>query len=97
MDAHGKVMRKMDLLKELMVWRRLDDTSAVRYSCLNDLETGKYAVQSADFFRLPLGEEQFRMFDKQFAELFIEISAHDRCEWYGSLQEAISAHERDFA
>ncbi|MFC5475095.1 hypothetical protein [Paraherbaspirillum soli] len=87
----------MDLFKEVMVWKRLGDTSAVRYCCLNDLKTDQYAVQSADFFRLPLEEQQFRNFQSQFAELFIEVSVHERCDWYDSLEDAIRAHDRDFS
>lgn len=86
-----------DLFKEVAVWKRLSDTSAVRYRCINDLRTNQYAVQSADFFRHPLNGEQFRSFEMQFAELFIEVSAHERCKWYDSLEEAINAHDQEFS
>jgi hypothetical protein len=87
----------MDLYQEITVWKSLGDTSAVRYCCLNRLTTGQYAVQNADFFRLPLEDKQFRYFEKQFAELFIEVSPRERCDWFDSVEEAIMAHERDFS
>jgi hypothetical protein len=86
----------MALLSEIMVWKRIDETSAVRYCCLNDILSNKYAVQSTDFFRLPLEEKQFRDFDKQFVELFIEVSVFERCDWFDSILEAISAHDQGF-
>jgi hypothetical protein len=86
----------MELFREVMIWKRLSDVSAVRYSCLNDLKTDRYAVQSADFFRLPVEEKQFRTAEKQFVELFIETSVLKRCDWFGSLGDAIRAHEQMF-
>jgi hypothetical protein len=85
------------LYKELRVWRRVDSHTAVRFFCLLDLATKMFAVQSADFFRLPITKEQLENFDKQYLELFIEISPADRCEWFESLEEAIAAHDRDFS
>ncbi|MES2107052.1 MAG: hypothetical protein V4634_23765, partial [Pseudomonadota bacterium] len=73
------------------------DTAAVRYSCLNDLGRSRYAVQSADFFRLPIDMIQCDGFDRQFAELFIEDSAGKERDWFDSLESAIEAHDQDFA
>ncbi len=86
-----------DMFIEVMVWKHLDSATAVRYCCLNDLAVGKYAVQSADFFRLPLDEKQFRDFEKQFVELFTETSPRERCLWFDTLEEAIKAHDQDFS
>ncbi len=80
-----------------MVSKSLGDTSAVSYCCLKRLATGQYAVQNADFFGVPLEDKQFRYFEKQFAELFIEVSPSERCDWFDSVEEAIMAHERDFS
>jgi hypothetical protein len=85
------------LYKELKVWRRVDSRAAIIFSCLLDLARGVFAVQSADFFRLPITKEQLESFDKQYLELFIEISPIERCEWFDSLEEAIAAHDRDFS
>ncbi|MFC4159284.1 hypothetical protein [Chitinimonas lacunae] len=87
----------MDLFKEVMIWKRTGETSAVRYSCLQDMLTGKYAIQSADFFRLPIEGEQFRIFERQFVELLLDVSPRDRCMWFESPEEAITAHDHDFS
>lgn len=87
----------MDNFREVMIWKRLDASSAVRYSCLHDIKSGRYAVQSEDFFRLPLEEKQFRYFEMQFVELLIETSPFERCKWFDSLEIAIAAHNLDFS
>jgi hypothetical protein len=87
----------MELFREIMIWKRLDDVSAVRYSCLNDLQNGKFAVQCADFFRLPLDGHAVTEFARQFAALFIEVAPHERCSWFDSLEEAIRDHEHEFS
>ncbi|MDQ1921442.1 hypothetical protein [Massilia pseudoviolaceinigra] len=46
-----------ELFTEVMVWKRIDACSAVRYSCVSNLETGLFAVQSADFFPIAPEEE----------------------------------------
>lgn len=86
----------MELFQNIMIWKNLDEVSAVRYSCLKDLQNGKFAVQSADFFRLPLDERAVLNFSIQFAALFIEISPRERCSWFGTIEEAIINHEREF-
>lgn len=87
----------IQLFKEVMIWKSIDGASAVRYSCLNDLTTGKFAVQSADFFRLPLNLNSSNEFARQFAELFIETSPLVRCTWFDSLEEAVFHHDREFS
>lgn len=87
----------MDLYKEILVWKRLDEYLAVRYCCFHDMQSGKYAVQSADFFRIPFVETQFREFEKQFVELFIDVSPKERCDWYDSIEEAIKTHDECFS
>jgi len=87
----------MELFKEIMIWKRVDDVSAVRYSCLNDLQNGKFAVQSADFFRLPLEGQAVVEHANQFAALFIEVAPSERCLWFDSIEGAIINHECDFS
>lgn len=84
------------LFKEVMVWRRLDAVSAIRYACFQDLGNDKFAVQSADFFRLPLTDVPVHDLATQFAELFIETSPADRCSWFDSLGDAIANHDLEF-
>jgi hypothetical protein len=87
----------MEIFREIMIWKRLNDVSAVRYSCLNDLQNAKFAVQCADFFRLPLEGQTVTESARQFAALLIEVSPHERCSWFDSLEEAISDHEHEFS
>ena len=84
------------LYKELKVWRHVNNATAIRFSCLADLVSQKFAVQSADFFRLPVTREQIENFEKQYLELFIKISPDERCEWFESLAETIASHDREF-
>ncbi len=86
-----------ELFKEVRIWRRPSDILAIRYSCLEEVISGKYAVQSADFFRVPLEKSQFQQFEQQFVELFIEISPLERCDWFNSLEDAIASHDKDFS
>ena len=81
----------------ISVWKRLSSEASVRYNCFRSLRTGKYGVQSADYFRLPIDEKQVGQFARQFLELFIEVAPDERCTWFDSLDEAIRAHEEDFS
>ena len=80
-----------------MIWKAADHASAVRFSCLRDLKNGQFALQSADFFRLPLKANLNDGFARQFAELFIEVPPRERCAWFDSLEDAIRHHEREFS
>jgi len=84
------------LFREMMIWKRVNEKSAVRYCCLLDLTNNTYAVQNADFFNLPIAEGAVTSSLQQFAELFMEISPTERCTWFDSVEEAISHHDQDF-
>lgn len=85
------------LYKEISVWKRVDEKTLLRYRCLQVLTDEKYCVQSADFYSLPLNETQLSYLSNQFIELLIEEEPESRAEkLYDSLQEAISAHDKDF-
>jgi hypothetical protein len=85
------------LYREIPVWRRLSTSSAVCYRCFEDLATHRFCVQSADFFQLPVTDERLRHHERQSIELFIEIEPTQRCDWFNSLEDAIQAHDADFA
>ena len=85
-----------DSYQQIITWRRLSDSAAVRYVCFLNLQTLLYAVQSADFYSLPLDNSTQSFHDRQLIELFIEISPRDRCEWHPSLMEAMDAHDAAF-
>jgi hypothetical protein len=82
---------------ETSIWRRVDETTVIRYRCLQDMNTKEFAVQSADFFRLPLNEKQFRFSEKQFVELFAEQFIRERCDWFESADGAIRVHDEEFS
>lgn len=84
----------MTAYKAIDVWERRDTRTTVRYRCFQSLETGKYCVQSADFYR---SVDQPTDFDRHFLELFAEQDPIDRSGEYDTLEAAIAAHKRDFA
>jgi hypothetical protein len=87
----------MTLYKSIDVWRRVDETTAVRYRCFESLQSKRYCVQSADFYRLPLDDKEVSSLNSQFLELFIEHEPSSRGSEYLTLEEAIAAHDRLFS
>ena len=80
------------LFEEIMVWRRLNDGCAARYACLRELGANRYAIQSIDYFHLPVQDDVVHLFQRQFAELVID-SAEDRKDWFDTLDAAITAFD----
>ena len=78
------------------VWRRVDEHTAIRYRCFRSLVTGKYCVQSADFYRLPFASAQVTALDQQYIELFIEQPPDMRSASFDTIEQAISAHDSEF-
>jgi len=85
----------MKLFRQISIWRRLDHRKAVRFNCLEDVGTKKFAVQSADFFTLPIKGENISYFEKLFPERFIEVEWELR-KWFDSVEEAVADHENEF-
>jgi len=83
--------------QEIRVWKKTEEDVAVRYLCLLDISTGKYRVQSADFFRLPVTADQLSFFESQVVELFIETSSRDIDDWQSTIERAIEMHEKNFS
>jgi hypothetical protein len=88
--------RSMKLYREVAVWKRIDDKRAVKFNCLEDTSLHQFAVQSADFYTVPIKKEIIDDFEKQFVELFIQIDPAERRKWFDSIEEAVAAHEDDF-
>jgi hypothetical protein len=84
------------LFKAIDVWKRISDSEAVRYRCFQCLQTGKYCVQSADFYRLPEKPVQSANLERQHIELLIEQAPDERAGTYETLEAAIEAHEAEF-
>lgn len=78
------------------VWKIHDQNSAKRYRCFELLDDKKYCVQSCDYFSHPIDDDQIRVSERQFIELFIETPPDTRNVMYSSLEEAIEVHEREF-
>ncbi len=84
------------MYKQINVWRRIDSRTAACYRCFERLSDGFFAVQSVDYFRLPLTAAQRETLGSQFVELFIEEDPFERSGGFPSLMEALAAHDRDF-
>jgi hypothetical protein len=83
------------LYREIVIWRRNSDVEAVRYSCFENLETGRFCVQLADFIQLPINDEQAHHQQRNRVELFVEGQL-ESCDWHGNLKAAIEAHDAMF-
>ena len=90
---HKNAMR---LYRVIDVWKRSGENSAIRYRCFEFLNSKRYCVQSADFYRLPLNQKQVSNLDAQFVELFVRQDPSARNAEYPTLEEAIAAHDRYF-
>lgn len=84
----------MSLYKAIDIWERRDSRTAVRYRCFESLDTGKFSVQSADFYH---DEKSPTNLDVQFVELFTEQDPAVRSGEHVTLNAAIVAHNREFA
>ena len=89
-------MSYQDIYAQSFVWKRNGDSELIRYSVLMNIDSGRYAVLSADFFYQDM-KPAFDNFDRQFIELMIESSPLERCEWYDSVLGAIRAHDINFS
>ena len=85
----------MPLLKLHTVWRRPQDGAAIVYYCFEDLRTGKFCVQNADFHHSNVDELRRRS-DALAIDLFMEQSPLERCSWYDSITAAIEQHDGEF-
>lgn len=83
----------MKLYRSIDVWRRMPNGQLARYRCFELLSQGRYCVQSLDF----VSSEQQALLDRQFVELLSETAPDERAASYPTLEEAIAAHDREFA
>ncbi|MCU1752683.1 hypothetical protein [Pseudomonas sp. 6D_7.1_Bac1] len=80
-----------------LVWKRVDETHAIRYLCFYDLSSKKYAVQNAEFFYLPISKERIFEADVNAIELFVDVDPSERCDWFDELAEALQDHDLNFS
>jgi hypothetical protein len=83
------------MYRAIDVWKK-NDGGLIRYRCFQILESGKYCVQSADFYYLPIERELLKQNEQQFFELLIASPPDERAGAFDSLEEAIRAHDQDF-
>jgi hypothetical protein len=89
-------MHGFPLFKAIDVWKRIGDSGAVRYRCFQSVETGKYCVQSADFYSSPDTSGQSAQLEQQHIDLLIEQAPDERAMAYETLEAAIEVHEAVF-
>ena len=85
----------MKLFRQVSIWKRLYHNKAVRFNCIEDLETSKFVLLSADFFYIPIKGEHISYFEKLFPERFIEGELEQR-QWFDSVEKAVADHENKF-
>lgn len=85
------------LCKEVNVWRRINEKTLLRYRCFHVLPNDEYCVQSADYYRFPFDDKLVAEFETQFLQLLAEDAPQLRVgKLYGSVEEAIAEHDKDF-
>lgn len=84
----------MSLYKQIDVWERKDSRTVIRYRCFESLDSGKFSVQSADFYHDGKADASL---DGQFVELFMEQDPAERWGEHATIKAAIATHNRDFA
>jgi hypothetical protein len=83
----------MSIYRAIDVWERKDSRTVVRYRCFESLDSGRYCVQSADFYH---DDKLSANLDRQFIELFTEQDPAQRSGEHDTLKAAIAAHKREF-
>ena len=88
-------VEQVKLFRQIAIWTQLDQRRAARFSCIEDIENHRFAVQTTDFFYLPIKTEDLAFFERLFAERFIEVDFLER-KWFDSVEEAIAGHLEEF-
>lgn len=86
----------MNLYKAIDVWKRVNRDTVIRYRCFESLNSGRFSVQTADFYRIPLDADQVKNLGSQFVELLVEQDPIERSGEHATVAEAIAAHDEHF-
>ena len=78
------------------VWIRQSERTVARYRCLEVFPERQFCVQSKDFYHAPFREVDSLQLDRQFIELLAEVPPESRSDLFGTVEEAIRAHDRSF-
>lgn len=84
------------LYEAINVWRRADDQTLACYRCFRDLRSGRYAVQSADFYPAAFDGVRTQFLEKQYLDLLRAQDPFEREQGFDSLEDAIRAHDLQF-
>ena len=81
-----------------MLYRAIDiykraKNEVVRYRCFQVISSGRYCVQSADFYRPKV---DLAYLDAQYIHLLIEQAPDERSPTFPTIEEAIAHHDADF-
>jgi hypothetical protein len=88
--------RRTENLRGFDIWKRKGVNGVVRYRCFEDESTGRFCVQSADFYQSPSTADYISQLERQFIELLIEQSPFTRSGSFASIEEAITDHDKSF-
>ena len=86
-----------DAYLQLLVWKRPAEGTAVVYVCFQRLRDGMFSVQNAEFFHGGQPEAQWARLHASTGALFLDDDPASRGPWLETLDDAVAAHERDFA
>lgn len=79
-------------LREVVTWRHLPSNTSVRYVCLKSINEDKFAIAVSDFF----ADDNLThpdSFEHRVAQRLRTVERGEPLDWYGSLQEAMDAHD----
>jgi len=85
----------MTLYRYIPVWCH-DSQGAKLYRCFEILGTGRYVVQSADYFTAATYRERTAQMDEQFVDLLLEQRPEERSAPGASIDEAIQIFDAAF-
>lgn len=88
--------RSKGMLKSIDVWQRVGDGRLVRYRCFEVLSTGRFCVQSCDFYGEKVSPEYIAELEANFLELLAEEEPDSRSPTFPTLEEAIANHRNEF-
>jgi hypothetical protein len=85
------------LFREVSVWKRVDDTTVIRYRCFQVVPDGGFFVKSSDFYHYPIDAKQVSQLEQYFLDsLFQDALEEVHDEISGTLEDAIRIHDEAF-
>ena len=85
-----------DMYRAFDVWHRSGSHMVVRYRCFEDLGSGMFCVQSADYYKEPLSQDRVLELQTEYIELLLGESPFKRSGSFATIEEAILDHIETF-